>query len=82
MLLPQQYGCDTSGCMEVRTATNHWQVVTKDATGIHVRTWDQADARGCLADSSTSHHCGQSHALQQVSNLMGEDYDRGTETAN
>ncbi len=73
MILPAQYACDTPGCSSVRTELNHWKVVTQDTDGIHIRTWDQAVTRGCLNDSTTSHHCGQSHGLQQVSNLMGEN---------
>ena len=73
MILPTQYGCDTPGCQSVRTEINHWQVVTKDRDGLHIRTWDQATARGCLDELSTTHHCGHAHSLQQVSNLWGEE---------
>jgi hypothetical protein len=73
LILPTQYGCDTTGCSAVRTELNHWRVVTNDQDGIHVRTWEQAVTRGCLGDSNTTHHCGQAHAIQQVSKLMEEN---------
>jgi hypothetical protein len=72
VILPTQYGCDTPGCQAVRTETNHWHAITRDSDGIHIRTWEEAFTKGCLEASNTTHHCGQDHALKQVSSLLGD----------
>ena len=72
MILPKQYRCDTPGCTAVRTETNHWFAVTEDDKGIHLQTWIQAGDYETLNEVGTTHHCGQAHALKQVSLLLGE----------
>lgn len=73
MIVPQQYTCDTPGCTQTRTETNHWFAVYlgRSRHKIEIHTWESAIAEDRLDDPNTYHFCGQTHALQFVSNEMG-----------
>ena len=65
------YECDAPGCSQTRTDTNHWfaiRVYSQGKTEIYV--WERAEQDGVLADSK--HFCGQTHALQFLSQVLGQ----------
>lgn len=71
MIGPSPYICDTPGCGQVRSATNHWLAVQVEKGGVYIFTWDQAVEGGRL--ERCSHFCGSNHALQFVSSEMGKE---------
>lgn len=72
MIIPERFRCDAPGCGLERSETNHWHAVRKMDHGVLIQTWEQAEKDGRLGDSEFRHFCGQTHALQYVSSLMGE----------
>lgn len=71
MIVPQQVKCDFRGCEAQRTETNHWFCVQITDAGIWLQTWEQAQDRGTLSDPTAKHFCGAGHALQYISQEMG-----------
>ena len=63
--------CDTTGCLLERTATNHWFVVRLLDDHKELWEWEKAEAKGFLNEATAYHFCGQTHALQFVSQTIG-----------
>lgn len=74
MMIPEQYHCDSPGCKAVHTETNHWWGVVyyNERHEIAVRPWENCTP---FFLASGKHFCGQSHALQYLSSIMGESKD-------
>jgi hypothetical protein len=69
MIIPERFRCDAPGCGMERTPTNHWWLVMNQG---HVRIYRWEDAEADHVLDCGKHFCGQTHALQYVSSLMGE----------
>lgn len=68
VMIEQRATCDSPKCEATRREVNHWFAVTELPNGLLFQTWDQAAADGNLERSK--HFCGQTHALQFVSERM------------
>lgn len=70
MRIPEQYKCDVEGCDQVKGPTNGWWLV-----GIHMdaQVWIMPwCSQGCPEKPMWTHVCGQEHAIQKASELMGK----------
>jgi hypothetical protein len=70
MIVPQQFRCDTPGCTATHSESNRWFAIRQFGRRTELYSWEDAISEGVLAESS--HFCGQTHALQFVSSLMGK----------
>lgn len=72
MRIPEQYKCDVEGCEQVKGPTNGWWLISTDSftggTGISIRPFSHL--KDCLG--AWFHCCGQEHAIQKASELMGK----------
>lgn len=69
-LISQNPKCDTVGCGMEHTDSNHWWVVR--IMDKHWQLWKWEDAVTKPWFASSSHFCGQTHALQFISSEMGK----------
>ena len=77
-----QYTCDTPGCAQVRTPSNHWFIVkckiatdASEESSLSVMSFDEDeydDWNGSLVD--TKCFCGETHALQYIASQLALFY--------
>jgi len=74
MSVTPQYRCDLTGCEAIKGPVNHWWLVSVYENAlISISPWEW-DKNGDYHDQEgTKHFCGQAHALQFVSSIMGEN---------
>jgi hypothetical protein len=72
-MLPQ-YHCDLPGCEAIKGPVNHWWLVDVKGNGvISIYPWELPQSVGYHDQEGVKHFCGQAHALQFVSSIMGEN---------
>lgn len=62
--------CDWVGCGAVRREVNHWFVVYKTSSGVHIYEWDKASD---TAREKGKKFCGHAHMMNYVSRIMTPD---------
>ena len=72
--MPNPYVCDKDGCGAIKRDVNHWWVVTYSNGDylFQIMTWERGKVEQLIdLEGFTHHFCGQPHALEFVSEIMG-----------